>query len=63
MTYFILLKGGDDLQQDMLTLQLVRIIDKMWLKEGLDLKMVKFQCVSTRRNRSLLKNTVVKNYH
>ena len=63
MTYFILLKGGDDLQQDMLTLQLVRIIDKMWLKEGLDLKMVTFQCVSTGRNRSLLKNTVVKNYH
>ena len=55
MTYFILLKGGDDLQQDMLTLQLVRIIDKMWLKEGLDLKMVTFQCVSTGRNRSLLK--------
>ena len=63
MTYFILLKGGDDLQQDMLTLQLVRIIDKMWLKEGLDLKMVTFQCVSTGRNRSILKNTVVKNYH
>lgn len=64
MTYFILLKGGDDLQQDMLTLQIVRIIDKMWLKEGLDLKMVTFQCVSTGRNRSLLLKIVCdKNYH
>ncbi|XP_076625671.1 phosphatidylinositol-4-phosphate 3-kinase catalytic subunit Pi3K68D isoform X4 [Colletes latitarsis] len=47
-------KVGDDLQQDMLTLQMVRIMDKLWLKEGLDLKMVTFACVPTGHKRGML---------
>ncbi|XP_071564109.1 phosphatidylinositol 4-phosphate 3-kinase C2 domain-containing subunit beta isoform X3 [Temnothorax nylanderi] len=47
-------KVGDDLQQDMLTLQMVRIMDKLWLKEGLDLKMVTFACVPTGHKRGMI---------
>lgn len=45
---------GDDLQQDMLTLQMVRIMDKLWLKEGLDLKIVTFACVPTGHKRGMI---------
>lgn len=38
----------------MLTLQMVRIMDKLWLKEGLDLKMVTFACVPTGHKRGMI---------
>lgn len=47
-------KSGDDLQQDMLTLQLVRMMDKLWLAEGIDLKMVTFGCVPTGPKRGMI---------
>lgn len=47
-------KVGDDLQQDMLTIQMIRIMDKLWLKEGLDLKMVTFTCVPTGHKRGMI---------
>lgn len=47
-------KVGDDLQQDMLTIQMIRIMDKLWLKEGLDLKMVTFTCVPTGHMRGMI---------
>jgi len=37
----------------MLTIQIIRLMDKLWLKEGLDLKMVTFACVPTGEKRGI----------
>lgn len=45
--YKLIFKNGDDLRQDMLTLQLIRIMDTFWKNEGLDLRMTPYGVVST----------------
>lgn len=34
----IIFKNGDDLRQDMLTLQMLRIMDNLWKMHGLDFR-------------------------
>ncbi|XP_074594657.1 phosphatidylinositol 4,5-bisphosphate 3-kinase catalytic subunit alpha isoform-like [Brevipalpus obovatus] len=43
----IIFKSGDDLRQDMLTLQVIRIFDLIWRKEGYDLRMLPYTCLAT----------------
>ena len=50
----VIFKVGDDLRQDQLTLQMIRVMDKLWLKENLDLKMVTFSCVPTGDRQGML---------
>ena len=43
----IIFKIGDDLRQDILTLQMIRVMDTIWLENGLDLRMKPYQVVAT----------------
>lgn len=43
----IMFKTGDDLRQDILTLQVLRVMDKLWLDRGLNLRLMHYNVVST----------------
>ncbi|KAL0478782.1 phosphatidylinositol 3-kinase [Acrasis kona] len=42
---YVMFKAGDDIRQDMLTLQMFRYMDQLWKGEGLDLHMQPYGCV------------------
>ncbi|XP_020914528.1 phosphatidylinositol 4,5-bisphosphate 3-kinase catalytic subunit beta isoform [Exaiptasia diaphana] len=50
----IIFKSGDDLRQDMLTLQLIRVMDRLWKQNGLDLEMIPYGCLCTGNNVGLI---------
>lgn len=50
----VIYKAGDDLRQDMLMLSVIRLMDKLWLESGMDLKMLTFKCIATGPNRGFI---------
>ncbi|XP_072040803.1 phosphatidylinositol 4,5-bisphosphate 3-kinase catalytic subunit beta isoform-like isoform X2 [Amphiura filiformis] len=44
---YIMFKNGDDLRQDMLTLQVFQIMDSIWQEEGLDLRLIPYKALAT----------------
>lgn len=45
--YFLIFKSGDDLRQDVLTLQLLGLMDAAWKASGMDLHIIPYACIST----------------
>lgn len=50
----LMLKVGDDLRQDSLIIQLLRVMNDLWKREGLDMQMMLYDCISTGFERGLL---------
>mmetsp|Transcript_962 Transcript_962/g.3317 ORF Transcript_962/g.3317 Transcript_962/m.3317 type:complete len:1116 (-) Transcript_962:3492-6839(-) len=44
---YVIYKAGDDLRQDLLTLQMLKIMDSIWKRENLDLHIKPYGCVCT----------------
>ncbi|KAL6051806.1 Phosphatidylinositol 4,5-bisphosphate 3-kinase catalytic subunit gamma isoform [Balamuthia mandrillaris] len=44
---FVIFKSGDDLRQDLLTLQMLRIMDHVWKVDNLDLHLTPYKCIAT----------------
>lgn len=47
------LKVGDDVRQDALVLQIVTIMNNLWRKDGLDLRMLVYKVLPTARDRGM----------
>ena len=43
----VMFKAGDDLRQDCVTLQLIRVMDKIWREHGLHFMLTPYRCAAT----------------
>lgn len=50
----LMYKRGDDLRQDMLSLQILHIMDNIWQSEGLDFRLNPYGCLPTGHNEGLI---------
>jgi phosphatidylinositol-4,5-bisphosphate 3-kinase len=49
----VMFKSGDDLRQDMLTIQVLSVMDSIWLHNGLDLRMSPYKVLATGVNKDM----------
>ncbi len=53
-TYRVILKTGDDMRQDQLVIQLLRLMDKQLKRVGLDLKLTPYSVLATSMNTGIM---------
>nr|CAD2181052.1 unnamed protein product [Meloidogyne enterolobii] len=53
-SFGIIYKAGDDLRQDAVVTQLVRVMNDIWLSEQLDLRIISFRCMPTGKDKGLI---------
>ncbi len=46
-SFYTIYKVGDDLRQDMFVLQIINVMNQLWLMEDLDLFVLTFTCLQT----------------
>ncbi|XP_063708405.1 phosphatidylinositol 4,5-bisphosphate 3-kinase catalytic subunit beta isoform [Culicoides brevitarsis] len=51
---YIIFKNGDDLRQDMFTIQMLRIMDRVWKSSGYDFRMIPYSCISMDRRQGMI---------
>ena len=52
--YLAIFKCGDDLRQDLMTLQILRIMDRVWKAQNLNLRLRPYGCASTGNNLGMI---------
>jgi phosphatidylinositol-4,5-bisphosphate 3-kinase len=45
-SYHVIFKHGDDLRQDVLTMQVLTLMDQMWKEKGLDLRLTRYRVLN-----------------
>ena len=55
-------QAGDDLRQDMVVMQMIRLFDDMWKKAGLDLKIITYGVVATGQDTGELRGSSLVQY-
>ena len=45
---------GDDIRQDQIVLQMLRVMDNLWQEAGLDLRIITYQCLSFSEDSGIL---------
>lgn len=53
-SFYTIYKIGDDLRQDIFVLQMINIMNQLWLADDLDLNLVTFQCLQTGNRRGFI---------